>query len=359
MSIQSPFKLEINIISAHDLPPVSKMLRTFAVAYIHPDQKLTTKIDHNGHTNPAWNYKVLFHVDEKFLKQESSAITFEIYNLAWLRDLPIGTARLSIGHLSPPLIKNPGFRRVAIKITRPSGHLQGTLNLGVQLVENTLNNDSGDQALCLFNSLRDVELNEDEDEKEEEDDEVKEKYNNFQDQGKNPGPEINSRPGLIKSRPDSVSQTPESKYTNLPGSEHETNASFFSTMKPLPSEVADDLKKGVYATEWTDYGSSVFENWTEHGDNKSDGQPEWPVMTKEDLIPLTMSDKRSDCRSCTKRSEKKKGLFSCFFGKRYGFEFSIICGSNELKKKKKNRNVNMQNVHLMTMPQEDFRKFYV
>lgn len=237
----------------------------------------------------------------------------------------------------------------------------------MQLVENTVNNNSGDQALCMFNSLRDVELN---DEEEEEEEEGKEEDTGFQDQEKNPGPEINSRPEMNNSRPDSVSETPESKYTNMPGSEHETNASFFSTMKPLPSEVADDLKKGVYETEWTDYGSSVFENWTEHGDNKSDVQTEnveWPVMMKENLIPLKMmSDKSSDCHSCTKRSEKKKkkGLFSCFFGNAYGFEFSIICGSDDLKKKKMmknkmNRNVNKQNVHLMTLPQEDFRKFYV
>ncbi|KAK4385816.1 hypothetical protein Sango_2705600 [Sesamum angolense] len=75
---------------------------------------------------------------EKFLKQESSAVTIEIYNLAWLRDLPIGTTRLLINNLSPPLKKNPAFRRVALQICRPSGHLQGTLNVGVQLIDNTV-----------------------------------------------------------------------------------------------------------------------------------------------------------------------------------------------------------------------------
>ncbi|KAL0284001.1 UNVERIFIED_CONTAM: hypothetical protein Sangu_2854700 [Sesamum angustifolium] len=139
MALQTPYRLlEINIISAHDLPPVSKMLRTFAVAYVQPDHKLTTRIDHQGHTNPTWNYKVAFHVDEKFLKQESSAVTIEIYNLAWLRDLPIGTTRLLINNLSPPLKKNPAFRRVALQICRPSGHLQGTLNVGIQLIDNTV-----------------------------------------------------------------------------------------------------------------------------------------------------------------------------------------------------------------------------
>lgn len=260
---------------------------------------------------------------------------------------------------------------MALKITRPSGHLQGTLNLSVQLVENSINrtgNENGEQALFLFNSLPDVELTDEDDD------------DDFQDQDKNPGPEMytrpkdtDPRPEMDNSRSDSVSQTPESKYTNMPGSEHETNASFFSTIKPLPSEVADDLKRGVYATEGTDYGSSVFENWTEKGDNQSDLNIEnvqWPEILKEDLVPLVvMSDKKSECRSWMKQTEnvkKKKGLLSCFFGNAYGFEFNIICGSGDLKKKQRmmkikmnSRNVNKQNVHLMTMPQDDLRKFYV
>lgn len=331
------------------------MLRTFAVAYVHPDHKLTTRIDHQGHTNPTWNYKVIFHVDEKFLQHESSAVTIEIYNLAWLRDLPIGTTRLLINNLSPPLQKNPAFRRVALQICRPSGHLQGTLNLGVQFVDNTIPGNE----INLF-SLRNVEQMEEEDEVQDQNQEGNDFVGeeDLQDHEKNPGTKITSKN-------ESFCTTPESKFTNRPGSEPETKTvvtscgSFFSVMRPLPSEVADDLKRGFYSTEWTEFGSSIFDNWTELGDKSDDpglksNDVQWPA---EDVIPLT-TDKKPDCHRTT-RSDKKKGLFSCF-GNAYGFQFSFICGSKALKKKKKNRNVCKQNVHLMTLPDhENLRRFYV
>ncbi|KAI3459049.1 hypothetical protein Pfo_015712 [Paulownia fortunei] len=356
MSLQAPFRLlEINIISAQDLPPVSKMLRTFAVAYVHPDHKLTTRIDHQGHTNPTWNYKIVFHVDDRFLKQESSAVTIEIYNLAWLRDLPIGTTRMLINNLSPPLHKNPAFRRVALQICRPSGHLQGTLNLGVQLVDNTIPGSE----ISLFSMRNDEQLDDEDevqDQNKEGNDSVWEEA--FQDQEKNPGAQITSMN-------ESICTTPESRITNRAEPDHETKTvvtscgSFFSVMRPLPSEVAADLQKGFYSTEWNDYGSSIFEDWTELGDKRDDNvekskNVQWPI---EDQILLT-TDKKPDVHR-TKRSGKKKGLFSCF-GNAYGFQFSFICGSKALKKKKKkSRNVNKQNVQFMTLPEENLRRFYV
>ncbi|PIN21654.1 hypothetical protein CDL12_05650 [Handroanthus impetiginosus] len=349
----STFKLlEINIISAQDLPPVSKMLRTFAVAYIHPDHKLTTRIDHQGHTNPTWNYKIAFHIDDKFLKHESSAVTIEIYNLAWLRDLPIGTTRLLINNLSPPLHKNPAFRRVTLQICRPSGHLQGTLNLGVQLVDNYPVPGS---EISSFSMRNDDQMNGEDGTQYHNHEEglnyfIKE--DDFQVEDKNPG-------ARITSKNESICTTP----TNRPESEPETKTvvtscnSFFSVMRPLPTEVADDLKRGFYTTEWNDFGSSIFENWTELGDKTSDDHvvkskgAQWAM---EDHIPLTTHDKKHR----TKRSDKKRGLMSCF-GNAYGFQFSFICGSKLLKKKKKNRNVNKQNVHLMSLPEENLRGFYV
>ncbi|KAL8052258.1 hypothetical protein ABFS82_06G198200 [Erythranthe guttata] len=374
MALQSPFKLlEINIISAQDLPPVSKMLRTFAVAYIHPDHKLTTRIDHAGHTNPTWNYKVSFHVDEKFLKQESSFITIEIYNLAWLRDLPIGTTRLLVSSLSPPLRKNPGFRRVSLQICRPSGHLQGTLNLGVQLVDNT--------APSLESGLSPIRNDEEIDEEEEKEDvqEMKqERFEDFEDEKeKNRGP--SSR---MTSKSGSICTSPDSRITGRPETETETRTgyvtscnSLFSVMRPLPSEVAVDMKRGVYSTEWNDYGSSIFDNWST--DKSSDchrvvEEPmdivEWPT---EDQIPLTTitnddDKKKTGVHRPRRGAGKKKGLFSCFFGSGYGFQFSIICGSKKNKNKNKNtknknRNVSKQNVHLVTLPadQDNLHRFYV
>lgn len=138
MAIDIPFKiLEIRVFSAQYLPPVSKMLRTFAVAWINPDHKLSTRIDHHGHTNPTWNYKLVFRVEDRFLRSDRAALTVEIYNVAWLRDLPVGTAHLTINQLSPPLVLNsPAIRTVSLNICRPSGHMQGILNIGVNILDN-------------------------------------------------------------------------------------------------------------------------------------------------------------------------------------------------------------------------------
>lgn len=124
--------LEINVISAHDLPPMAKMLRTYVLARINADHKLKTPVDHKGHINPSWSHKMVFRVDEKFLRSNSSAITFEIYNVAWLRDLPIGTSRLPIQNI---LNSNSASKPLALPICRPSGHLKGTINVTVNIVD--------------------------------------------------------------------------------------------------------------------------------------------------------------------------------------------------------------------------------
>ncbi|KAL8099348.1 hypothetical protein AgCh_031850 [Apium graveolens] len=128
-----PFKLlQVNVISAHDLPPMAKMLRTYVLARVNADQILKTSVDHKGHTNPCWNHKMVFRVDEKFLQRRSSAITFEIYNVAWLRDLPIGTSRLSIQNI---LNCNTTMKPLALPVCRPSGLLKGTVNVMINIVD--------------------------------------------------------------------------------------------------------------------------------------------------------------------------------------------------------------------------------
>lgn len=124
--------LEVNVISAHDLPPMAKMLRTYVLARVNADQILKTSVDHKGHTNPCWNHKMVFRVDKKFLRRHSSAITFEIYNVAWLRDLPIGTSRLPIQNI---LNCNSAMKPLALPVCRPSGLLKGTVNVTVSIVD--------------------------------------------------------------------------------------------------------------------------------------------------------------------------------------------------------------------------------
>ncbi|CAL1377586.1 unnamed protein product [Linum trigynum] len=72
------------------------------------------------------------------------AIMIEIYAAAWLRDVKIGSVRVLISNLFPSSgngnnnHNNAKMRFVALQIRRPSGRPQGILNMGVQLLDNTM-----------------------------------------------------------------------------------------------------------------------------------------------------------------------------------------------------------------------------
>ncbi|KAL1808593.1 hypothetical protein ACET3Z_025583 [Daucus carota] len=140
--------LEINIISAQDLEPMSRKMKTRATAWVHPTRKLSTRVDTEGHVNPNWNDKFVFRVDEEFLQRDTSAVMIEIYATQrgrWKRDALVGTVRLLVGNfISPPTRPNHpsshhiGMRFVALQVRRPSGRPQGILNLGVSLLDSTM-----------------------------------------------------------------------------------------------------------------------------------------------------------------------------------------------------------------------------
>lgn len=121
MPILNPFQLlEINIISAQDLEPVSKKMKTYATAWVHPTRKLSTRVDEEGNNNPTWNDKFVFRVDEEFLRQDSSAVMIEIRSGGrWFGDALVGTVRVLVGNLIPPPVRHHhhlGMRFVALQV---------------------------------------------------------------------------------------------------------------------------------------------------------------------------------------------------------------------------------------------------
>ncbi|XP_014506774.1 pinin-like [Vigna radiata var. radiata] len=144
--IMPPFQLlELSIISAQDLAPVGRTMRTYAVAWVHPDRKLSTCVDTQGLTNPTWNDKFVFRVDEDFLCSDSSAIMIEIYALHWFKDIHVGTVRVLVGNLAPPPSRpsqtnrtSLGTRFVALQVRRPSGRPQGILNIGFTILDGSM-----------------------------------------------------------------------------------------------------------------------------------------------------------------------------------------------------------------------------
>ncbi|KAL0740609.1 hypothetical protein Bca4012_082122 [Brassica carinata] len=143
--------LELNLISAQDLAPVSRKMKTYAVAWVHSERKLTTRVDYTGGANPTWNDKFVFRVSEDFLYADTSAVVVEIYALHWFRDVHVGTVRVLISNLIPPNRRPgyrtndeyrhsspPGMRFVALQVRRPSGRPQGILNIGVGILDGSM-----------------------------------------------------------------------------------------------------------------------------------------------------------------------------------------------------------------------------
>ncbi|KAM7269831.1 hypothetical protein ACFE04_025328 [Oxalis oulophora] len=145
--VASPFRLlEITIISAQDLAPIAKTMRTYGIAWVNPERKLTTRVDQSGHCNPTWNEKFVFRVDDKFLGSEDSSIEIEIYTAAWLRDVLVGSVNVLISNVFVDYYNNykkghnysATTRFVALQIRRPSGRPQGILNVGFTLLDTTM-----------------------------------------------------------------------------------------------------------------------------------------------------------------------------------------------------------------------------
>ncbi|KAH1105813.1 hypothetical protein J1N35_009581 [Gossypium stocksii] len=136
--------LEINVVSAGDLTPVSKNMKTYAVVWVKPDEKLSTGVDQKGGTDPIWNYPFTFKVDEKFLNSEDATIAVDIYAAAWVKDALVGSVNVLINdifHLrsAADAKSNDSARRtVTLQIRRPSGRPQGILKMEVALVDSSM-----------------------------------------------------------------------------------------------------------------------------------------------------------------------------------------------------------------------------
>ncbi|XP_052206713.1 uncharacterized protein LOC127811045 [Diospyros lotus] len=136
-SSSSSLLIEINVISAQDLAAISKSMRTYAIVWLEPalERKLSTHVDSQGHSNPTWNDKFAFQVDNDFLLSDDSAVMVEIYAAStWFRNNLVGTVRVLITDLIHPS-RNifGGTRFVALQVRRASGSPQGILNMGVSL----------------------------------------------------------------------------------------------------------------------------------------------------------------------------------------------------------------------------------
>lgn len=101
MSSSTLHLLELNIISAQDLHPVTQSMHTYAVAWVNPRSKLSTRVDADGHANPTWNDKFVFRIDDDFLRSDTSAVVVDVFSSRFFRDTPVGSVRVLLSSLFP------------------------------------------------------------------------------------------------------------------------------------------------------------------------------------------------------------------------------------------------------------------
>ncbi|XP_059669644.1 uncharacterized protein LOC132314883 [Cornus florida] len=369
-SLQVPFQLlEITLISAQDLAHVSKSMRTYAMAWVEPDRKFTTRPGQQGHANPTWNDKFVLKVDDQFLTSDNSAVMVEIYTTSWLRHTLVGTVRVLINNLIPPStrsINNTSTRFVGLQIRRPSGTPQGILYLGVSILDTRnmklacssvgfceiKNRDSvqpGDKAEEKNNNEG---VKEDNDKKEEEEkkEEMNEKVQLWRSRSVGSEEDFPVKPDLVYNESTVNGSVCNSSMVN--------ESELSSDVGPSASIVAAEIAKGSYPQQQKqlaeakagadETGSSIVEDLTVEEATakgyklKNESKRNERHSTDDHDLIVAKSN-----RGHPRRHSDGGGLFSCF-GNAYGFEFTIVCGApysnnNNNNKNKKKRVGNNKN----------------
>ncbi|KAI3470414.1 hypothetical protein Pfo_027077 [Paulownia fortunei] len=335
----SPFQLlEISLISAQDLTPISKSMQTYAVTWIHPNRKHTSRTDQQGHKNPMWNDKFVFCLDSELILSENATVTVEIYTVSWFRDVLVGMVRVLISDLITPLARTrqnrtKNTRFVALQVRRPSGSPQGILNMGVALLDSTMRSMPLQKPPAKnFQDTIQKKLN-------------SQQKNENQDDDKR---ELNTKIQLWRSLSAGSSEVNNEDFPVKPGSVYngstDKGSELCSDIGPSASIVAAELAKKLQPQpeanpsnsnrrklpQAEETGSSILEELTiEEAKAKGYGR----VASKERWRkPASMdecdeSELLWESRRHSRRSSDG-GLFSCF-GNAYGIEFTIVCGASK------------------------------
>ncbi|XP_015075870.2 putative uncharacterized protein DDB_G0277255 [Solanum pennellii] len=353
--------LEITLISAQDLAPISKSLRTYALTWINPNRKRSTKIDNEGHNNPTWNDKFSFKVNEEFLYSENSAVHVEIYTVSWFRDVLVGTINVQLNNLINPYVNfqnsSNGKRFVALQIRRPSGNPQGILNMGVAIIESSMRsmpllcNEIMDPTSLDYRDILDKKMSENYQEVADDDKqrEINEKVQLWRSMSLGYS-EIKNDELLIKGS--SICNGSMANGSMVNGSE------LCSDVGPSASIVAAEIAAKRYQQLLPTIQSESREVETKKSKEMEDGERSLileDLTAEEAYAKGLLSSNREKLRKETtatqtqtingghaRRNSDGGGLFSCF-GNAYGIEFRIVCGANNNNNNNDNNNKNNNN----------------
>lgn len=145
--------IELTVVSAQDLKNVrmfGRKMSPYAVAWIYPNMKVATHMASNGGENPTWNATLKLVCEERLVEQGNLVITVDLYNHGSLSNKSIGSVTVPLPAESntsadkPDDIQNSSKNQtqqqsrpkvLSLQVRRPSGHVQGTLNVAVRLGE--------------------------------------------------------------------------------------------------------------------------------------------------------------------------------------------------------------------------------
>lgn len=300
----------------------------------------------------------MFRVDDKFLNSETSGIMIEIYAAAWLRDIQIGSVRVLTSNLFPSNNNNSKMRFVALQVRRPSGRPQGILNMGVQLLDNTMRSmplytELSASAVGL-NDLIDAKTNKQTiEEKTAKLRRTRSDHTDFStmlDEFGLKGSSIAKSSVVNGSSLVNYSAVKFNSKEKLDtgnggnGNGSMVNGSLCSDVGPSASVVAAAIAKGLIkppgneGTQTKSGGSSsIIDDWTEN--DSVEGLRTKLERWKAELPPIYDNDSSkmmSKSRRKHHRRRKSEGLFTCF-GNVLGCEISITCGGGKKKHGKKVR----------------------
>ncbi|GFP83447.1 hypothetical protein PHJA_000488100 [Phtheirospermum japonicum] len=137
--------LEITLQYAKDLNNVNLITKmdVYAVVSIaggdkSSKQKTKTPVDHDGNTNPTWNFPMKFTVDEAALQMNRLTLDFKLICERALGDKDIGEVHVPIKELLDTPAKATGAdgkQFVSYQVRKPSGKPKGQLHFSYQFGE--------------------------------------------------------------------------------------------------------------------------------------------------------------------------------------------------------------------------------
>ncbi|PKA58797.1 hypothetical protein AXF42_Ash000890 [Apostasia shenzhenica] len=134
----SRYELELTIRSARDLKNVNWRngdLRSYAVAWVDPSAKCSTKVDVDNDTNPVWDEKLTIPLPPSLSLRDATLFIDVVHANAGEDTKPlIGSARLSLNEVVDEAGIGVKLDKT-LKLKRPSGRPHGKLDVRVAVKE--------------------------------------------------------------------------------------------------------------------------------------------------------------------------------------------------------------------------------